>query len=455
MIRRTASALLLAAGLGAGSAFAAVESTPVVLGDDGTTYRLWAGSFGEIFGANSALPADRPILALDVVPPGQALSRLLVPGSEGGEVESSAVLVHDAASDAVHLIWNQRTSGNQVHSQLALRSFGAAGWSAAVEIAGGTLTEKRNLRAAVAHDDYATRLGDADVRVTRRTVHLVWSESSGGETRSYYTPVAFVGGRYLGWNPVVALDDVAVGEAASAVAAPEALRDSPALSLSASGRAVVSFVHSATQRLVTAEIRALPGELGELAEMARGHIVELIGAHAGGDRTALAEMARGHIVELAGRFHDSAKGYLGERAASLILETPAEVEASVLGEMARGHIVELGRAVVDAGLVDDCAGQGFVVGVPPLDPAPGAAFEHLFSLRRIASWSFPAEIGPSPQLFVSPGGTRALLAWESAGQVAYRASLEEGGWTEVRTLDLALMTSAEAWSAVARLVAGN
>lgn len=454
MNRRLLSALLLSGLLAAGAAGAA-QSTPVVLGSDGTSYRLWTGTFGEIFGANPAFPAATPILALDIVPPGQSFLRYLVPGTEGTDTESSAVLLYDASSNSVHLVWNTRTVTNQATSRLALRTFTAAGWSELTEVSGGTIGDKTHLRVALVNDAYSTRIDGNEVRVPRRILHLVWSEAIGGTIRSFYTPVVFVGGRYLGWNPVVALDDLAAGETASESLAPADLRETPSIVASTGGKATAAFIHSATQRLVTAEIDALPGELGELSEMARGHIVELVGTGSAPDRNALAEMARGHIVELATRFHSSAASYLGEGTKNLLLAAPADADGATLAEMARGHIVELGREILDGGLANQCATDGFVLEVPPLAPVPGDTFAHLFALRRQASWALPEGTVAGQRLMTSPAGDRALLAWEAPGQLLYRETVAGGGWSGVRALDLTQMTAAEAWSAVASRVSGD
>jgi hypothetical protein len=451
---RRALTLLAVLALSGASLASAVESTPVALGNDGTGYRLWTGRFVEIFGPNPALPPDTPILALDVIPDGQPLLRYLVPGTGGEEVESSAVLLYDSSSDAVHLVWNSRNSGNQLFSRLALRSYSTAGFSELTEVSGGTLTEKTHLKAALVHDSYATRIGDAEANVARRILHLTWSESAEGTTRSFYSPVAFVAGRYLGWNPVVALDDLASDETAAAAAAPAELAAAPLLQAGPGRKVSIAFIQSSTQRLVTVEAEALPGELGELSEMARGHIVELVGTGVS-DRAQLAQMARGHIVELATKFHPIAAWYLGAGTELVLNAAPSEADGATLAEMARGHIVELGREFLGAGLANVCAGEGIVLEVPPLVPEAGNSFGHLFALRRVSSWELPAETTSGQRLLVSPAGDRALLAWETSGRIQYRETVPGGGWSEVRSLDLAQMSAAEAWGALTRRAAGN
>ena len=437
-------------GLFLASGVWSAQSSPVALGGDGAAYRLWTGTFGEIFGANPALPAETPILALDVIPPGQGLQRYLVPGTEGAESESSAVLLNDPSSGSVHLIWNTRTYGNQTWSRFEMRSFTPAGWSAATEISGGTLTDKINLQVALVNDEFRATLGEVETRIPRRVLHLVWSESSGASTRSYYSPVVFVAGSYLGWNPVVALDELASDESISAVAAPVELQVAPRLVGTAGGKTTAVFVHSTTQRLVFAEIQALPGELGELAEMARGHIIALTGTIDPDDRSTLAEMARGHIVALASKFHSSAAGYLGGRTSDMLLAAPAGADGATLAEMARGHIIALGREILGAGLINVSATEGFLLEIPPLAPTAGLDFSHFLAARRSASLELPADIAPGQRLLTSIRGDLSIIAWEVPGQILYRETTVAGGWSELRSIDLAQVSADEAWGALTR-----
>lgn len=442
--------------------FSAATSTPVEIGSDGTIYRLWSGTFAEIFGtANNALPGDTPVLALDIVPPGQPLLRYLVPGTEGSATESSAALLFDRSSSAVHLVWSSRTVANQTTARLHLRSFTPAGWSDLIELSGGSLTDKSGLRLVLTADDYATSVDGTETRIPRRVLHLVWSENVAGSLRSYYSPVVFVNGRYLGWNPVVALDDLAADEPPLTVEVPVALRAAPSLVATATGKVSASFVHSQTNRLVAVDVQALPGELGELAEMARGHIIELAGVVASGDRALLATLARGHIIELAGHFHPSAAAYIGDRTAELLASAEASIDVPTLAEMARGHIVELGREILATGLANRCAGEEVLLEIPPLDPAAagaGADFSHFFAMRKVASWEIPddlvAAVAADARILVSVDGSRAIVAWSGESHLYYRETEATGSWSPVRDLDLGQISLADAWNAVARRASG-
>ncbi|MEO8274914.1 MAG: hypothetical protein ABI639_01770 [Thermoanaerobaculia bacterium] len=452
---------LLAPGV-ASLASATPVSTPVELGADGTIYRLWSGAFSEVFGpANTAWPGAMPVLALDVVHPGQPLLRYLVPGTEGWSTETSAALLFDRSSDSLHVVWSTRTFANLTTSRLNLRSYSATGWSDLIELSGGSLADKSALRIAQTTDEYGTTVDGVDSRVARRILHLAWSENVAGIVRSYYAPVVFINGKYLGWNPVVALDDLAQDEVVSTSEVPEALRTSPTLVTTPAGDVSISFIQSQTHRLVSVALQALPGEIGELADFARGHIVELASSVGTDDRAQLAALARGHIVELAGRFHSSAAGYFGDSTAALLVAADPATDGPTLGEMARGHIVELGREILAAGLQNRCASSEALLEVPPLDPSAqgaGTAFSHFLALRRVASWELPADLvslgATDLQVLVSANGTRATIAWSDAGHLNYRESDADGVWGPARALDLLQISIGDAWEAIGRHAAG-
>ena len=440
---------------------ATATSTPAELGSDGTIYRLWSGTYGELFGPeSSALPAETPVLALDLVAPGQPLVRDLVPGTEGPETEGSAALLFDSRSSSVHAVWNSRTTANQAVSHLKLRSLTSAGWTELIELSAGSLTDKSALRLALTSDDYAATVDGVETRIGRRILHLVWAETANDFSRAYYTPVVFIDGRYLGWNPVVALDEIATPDPSLSPApvVPIALRAAPTLVATPTGKVTASFIHSLSNRLVTVDVLTLPGELGELAEMARGHIVAIAGIYGGGDRSQLGTMARGHIVAIAGHFHPSAATYIGDRTGEFLASSEASVDIPTLAEMARGHIVARAREILTSGLANRCADEEVVLEIPPLDPAAagaGADFSHFLVMRKVASWQIPDDlVAADARILVSTNGRRATVAWSGEGHLFYRETEAADLWSPLRDLDLGQISLAEAWDAIARRASG-
>ncbi len=452
--------LAVAALCVASPALATVTATPVELGSDGTIYRLWSGTFSELFGPdNAALAGDVPVLALDVVPSGQPLTRLLVPGTDDAATETSAALLFDRSSSSIHAVWNSRTVANLTVSRLHLRSLAPEGWTELIELSGGSLTDKSALRLALTSDEYGTPVDGIETRIARRVLHLVWSETVAEVAHAYYSPVVFANGRYLGWNPVVALDELAIPDPAltSAAPVPLALRAAPTLVATPTGKVTASFVHSESHHLVAVEVQTLPGELGELAEMARGQIVELAAVLGIEGRNQIASLARGQIVELAGDFHPAAAAYIGERTGEMLNTAEASVEGSVLGEMARGQIVELGREILGSGLANLCAVE-LLLEVPPLDSATigtDTSFSHFFAMRQVTRWEVPADlVAPDARILVSADGSRATVAWSGEGHLFYREVDAGGEWSPVRDLDLALVALGDAWDAIERRASG-
>ena len=452
--------LAVAALCAATPAFATATATPIELGSDGTIYRLWSGTFGELFGPeNNALPAARPVLALDLVAPGQALVRHLVPGTEGIETESSAALLFDRHSATIHLVWSARSVANLTVSRLEMRSLAPEGWSQLIELSGGSLTDKSGLRLALTSDDYVTKIDDIATRIPRRVLHLVWVETVAGVAHAYYSPVVFIRGAYLGWNPVVALDEIAPADPEVMPAAPvsAALSAAPTLVATPTGKVTASFVQSQSHHLVAVDVQALPGELGELAELARGHIVALAADLGNGDLAQLGTMARGHIVALASRFHPSAAAFIADRTGELLAAAEASTDGPTLGEMARGHIVALGREILDGGLANLCTGE-LLLEVPPLDPATGGMetpFSHFFAMRPVAQWEVPADLtAADARILISADGSRATIAWSGEGHLYYREVDGEGEWSPVRDLDLAQISIDDAWDAIERRASG-
>lgn len=453
--------LTLAALCVATPAFATATATPIELGSDGTIYRLWSGTFGELFGPdNGTVAAQVPVLALDVAPSGQPLVRHLVPGTEDPATETSAALLFDRSSSSVHAVWNSRTVANLTISRLHLRSLAAEGWTELIELSGGSLTDKSALQLALTSDEYTTPVAGIETRIARRVLHLVWSETVGEVAHAYYSPVVFANGRYVGWNPVVSLDDVAVPDPALTYAAPVplALRASPTLVATPGGEVTASFIHSESHHLVAVEVQTLPGELGELAEMARGQIVELAAIFGAANRAELAAMARGQIVELAARFHPSAAAYIGDRTSALLAAAEPSIDDSTLAEMARGQIVELGREILGSGLANRCTVE-LVLEIPPLDSTTAGtdtSFSHFFAMRRVARWEVPADlVAPDARILVSADGSRATVAWSGEGHLFYREVDAGGEWSPVRDLDLAIVSLADAWNAIERRASGR
>lgn len=459
MTARRLASVLAFAGLLAALPAGALESAPAsAVTAGGVFYKLNTGRFVDLFGPNPALPAEMPVMALDVVPPGQPLQRWVVPGTEGAEVESSSALLFDERSSMLHLVWSSRAEGNVVSARLWLRSFAPEGWVEPIDLSGATLADKRSLQLAVTADSYRTTVGGVETQISRRVLHLAWVEDTERGATAFYSPIVFLDGRYVGWNPVVRLEDLVTVETPSPVAATPALRERPALEVGRGGdRVVVGFVDSRTLRVATVEVRMLPGELGQLAEEARGHIIELGRTMFPSDIPGLATDARGHIIELATAFHPAMATYVADGTRSYLLGADPAAGLEAVADGARGTLVGLGDQVLGAGLTNGCAGQGSLLELPPMVPQEGTDFPQLFSLRSARFWGapeLPAE-AVAPLLIVSPDGERALVGWLAENRLAYRETLPEGFWSEVRTIDLTQVPFNDAFAALESRLSGR
>jgi hypothetical protein len=457
-LRRSAPLLAIAALLAAWPA-AAVESAPAAaVSAGGAFYKLQAGRFVELFGDNTALPAANPVLALDIVPAGQPLQRWVVPGTEGAEFETAPALLFDEPSSTLHLVWNSRAEGNIVSSRLWLRSFGPAGWTEAIDLSGGTIADKRALRLAVTADQYRTVIAGVEAQVSRRVLHLVWIETTDAGATAFYSPIVFLDGQYIGWNPVVRLDDLVTAETASPVPASAALREQPSLEVGRGGdRVMVGFVDSRTLRVATAEVRLLPGELGQLAERARGQIIEYATNRFPQEIPGIAEDARGHIIEYATALHPAMAAYVADGARSFLLGADPAVGLEAFADGARATVLALGDQVIGGGLVNGCAGTGSLLELPPLVPREGADFPQFFELRSVRFWGspdLPAEAS-APMLLVAPDGERVLVGWLAGAQLAYRETLPDGFWSEIHTLDLNQVPFGDAFAALESRLSGR
>jgi hypothetical protein len=456
-LRSALAAPLLAALLA--TPVCAISGPPVdaAVGAAGIFYKVQSGRFVDLFGADPALPPERQVLALDIVVPGQPAARWVVPGTEEADVESSPAVLWDEGISTLHLVWSRRVEGNQTYSQLLLRSLSPTGWSELIDLSGGSIAEKSALRLLETADEYTTTIGESVAVVSRRILHLVWIEIGSGTARAHYSPIVFVDGRYIGWNPVVALDDLVAAETASPVAPAESLRRAPALAPGrGDDRVVVGFVHSTLGRLGTVEIRVLPGEVGELADRARGSIIEL-GQTLFPDKVpALAEQARGSIIELAtASFHPAVAGHVAEGTKSVLLAADPAQGLEGIAEEARGSIIELANQVLGSGLANDCSSEGSLLEVPPLVPQDGSDFSQLLQLRAAAVFGAPEIAGEPPTLLVSPDGTRALVGWIVGSRLEYRETLPDGFWSEIRSLDLAQVPFGDAFTALSSRIAGR
>lgn len=420
-----------------------------VLGADGAVYVAKTGTYGQLFPGGKGTAATDPVVALEVTRPGSPVQRILVPSTANSEVEKSPSLLYEDNSETLFLVW--QSAINSIHPILQLSGFDGSTWSEPIEVTGNPFAPKTSPQMAITRDTFGDLNEEGELVVRQRTfLHLIWEEEveTGGILETFYTPILFIDGSYLGWNPVYKLSSLDPAEAA-VVAGPAglspALVRSPSLQGGRDGRTVVvAFVSSTKQRLISLEIDALPQEFSQLADKARSHIIDL-GRRPNPPRglKAIADEARSHIIDLGRAFHTEIAESLANQVHEKILKSGTQ-DLSFLGEAARSHIIDLGAKLSGRGLRNPMKSAAVarteeIRASAPGSPAPEAPQSSNFIQFRLASSRPAPEVGAvdadALRMFISESGENVLIAWPDQNRVLYRDTRGDG-WNAVREIKL-------------------
>lgn len=416
------------------SAFGAQET---VLGSEGEIYLVKTGTYGELFpGGNDTEPAYH-VLALEVLKPGSALERHLVPGTEGPDLEGAPSLIFEEISKTLLLVWERRR--NVIHPILMLSGYRGT-WLEPKEIVGSPFSPKASPQIAITRDTYKD--GGADRH--RTVLHVVWAEESGNDLiEAFYTPVLLEDGAFAENSPVINLNELddSSPEANAAEPTPELLR---ALRIQ-NGRdertVVVAFASQASHRVNVLEIDSLPADLSLLADGARAQIIE-IGLKNRPNRSAFASQIRGRILEIGKAFHPEVLQGIADHVYSTISKSDESADIKVIADGARAQIIEIGAKLSGRGLRNSTALSSSDIREIPADPtAPPTESglpSYLIQLRLTASRPVPITGTNQLRQFFSPDGTHSLLAWVDGNRVLYRES-SGADWKE--TLEIKLSPS--------------
>lgn len=447
-------ALVLAAGA---VPPANAEVGEAALGAEGEVYIARAGTYGELFpGATAGTSPSTPVLALDILHPDGASQRLLVPSSNGPEIERSPAVLYEEDSETVYLVWE---SQEQIHPLIRLASYDGRSWSPAVRITGGnSLAAKTSPSIAVTRDAYQETVEGEQVTRHRTIVHLLWSEERASVYETFYSPVILEDGVYLGWNPIFNLNELSGSPAPLASPAPAAeLVRAPVLQRGSDGRTVVAaFASATTRRVTTLEVDVLPRELVRLADATRSTIIDVgrrpTSAPITPNLRALAEGARNSIFATGGAsFHDEILRALADQAQGQILAGEGQEIVSI-GEATRSTIIDVGAKfsrrglrgglrpgpnALTAGNADSAVGFDVIEQIFPEGPhADGGLGEaHVLHFQVMTSRPAPRTGSNGVRVFVSESGDNALVSWKEPGKLVYRDTTENG-WAEPRELRL-------------------
>jgi hypothetical protein len=427
------------------------------LGPGGVLYQARTGTFGDLFPDAAAGTAPPPaglaalpdpssvVLALDVTEAGAAPKRLLVPHTEGPEVESSPSLVYEDDSKTIFLVWE--TQLNTIYSVFMLSSFDGSKWSEPIEVIGNPFATKFSPHLAITRGTYHG-LDDQGNTVTRhRTIlHLIWTEGDvAGYFQTAYRPLILEDGIYLGYVATMHLNqfDGSTYKPGTPAAAAN-LVHAPAIQDGRDAQTVVvGFASDRAQSVSTVEVEVLPEELRLLSDDGRSHIID-IGVKRGypKDLQGMADEVRRSILGMSASFQRVVLQTIADRVAAYILSTGAQSASLVsIAEGSRSLIVETGAKFSWRGLrltsevVPAATADPQVVEIAP-QPADGSTPRHqLFQFRLASTRPAPEAGADGVQMFVSRSGEDLLLAWPGKDVVFYRTS-QGTGWDDVHTLKL-------------------
>jgi hypothetical protein len=430
----------------AGSLLAADRQA--ALGDSGEVYFVHTGNYGDLFpGGTDAAPGN-PVLALDIERQGQPLRRILVPGTEGPDVESSPFELYESSSGALFMVWQAQI--NSIHPVLNLSSYKDGSWSPVIEVTGNPFAQKSSPQIAITRDTYNVQdPNDGTYSPAHRTIlHLIWwEESSNGGGNVQYAPIVLLDGTYVGSFQVFSLNSYLTGENASGVTGAAAeLFQAPRIQSGASALSVVvAFADPATQRLATLEISMLPGELVNLSDFVRAHIIESGLQYLPKNITALANDVHDAVQGSGALLHPGVLSYIADQVRAHIIESGTKVPGQLrsIADDVRAHIIESGATMVGSRIDSVTAksdSSAFTPTVEQITTPDGAVGpEHIFQLNIDASRPVPRTAAAPNSIFVSLDGSDAIVSWDLPNEVDYRETTDQGwGPINVLTLDSTL-----------------
>lgn len=429
MLTRIAS-ITLALGFLLSAGASAVDRTGAI-GLEGELYLTRVGPYGILFPKGNAYPANNVVLTLEVSRHGKAPDRLLVPGTEGPEVESASFLVFEEDSKSLYLVWQTNVSSV---NQLVLRSFKDGSFGPPIEVASGTFQASISApQAVVTRNEYSVATEDGGTAVAHRTlIHLIWWQEAGAGNQVLYAPITLLEGIYTGWHPVYSLYDFdqSPDDLAAATEILPQLYRAPRIQTGRNDRSVViSFANERNGRLAVLDVNLLPGEISVIADKIRAHVIE-IGRRKPSTQT-IADKIRAHVIEI---------GRLNPRVLSFLSNDVYE------------HILSRGGQYVDAGnytgLADDVSAYvtrsatnllengrlGEEADTPQILRLAESEDDELgaprLQVRSVFSRPAPRTAAAPTTVFASKDGKAVLVAWDTVSQIRYRETSPEG-WGEV------------------------
>jgi hypothetical protein len=418
------AAFLVVTSLLALGASAAEPGAPqsAVYTSHGVRYQAVLGKLDELFpkpGAGSSVAGEARAFAVDVVRPEGDTVRLLVPRTDGDELELEPALIYEEATSTLFALWLARGANERSHVLFA--ALRENRWSDPISVTRQAMVIERPPSVVLTRE------------ATQRTVvHLSWVASEPGGVHRFYSPIVLAAGRFAGWNPIIDLGRLDAHPGGGS-ASPRGLWLAGGVADGVDLRSVIlATANEATGHLLTARSRVLPLSLVSFSDEARNHLIGV-----GGWRRSPRELADdvgGHLEELEEEVHTGARAYLTRAARAFILKnanviTPNEALADAL----RRHLLEAGASLL---------GQEFeaapetcgLVEVGPDDAEQAEPAAHVLEICRIRDRVLPHIAGEDIAIRASRDGALVLLTWRADGVLWFR--LHDGAaWSEARSIE--------------------
>ncbi len=405
----------------------AAAAEDVIIGPDGSVFKLLNGTYGALFPGGVEAPPNASVLALDVLREGKLVERRLVPETESLSAELSATFHNEERANSIYLLWEGLLNG--AHPQLYITSFDGESWSEVIEITGGIFATKGHPQLVIRRDANPTlkALGLSEDATERAVIFLAWWEKIGQESYKRLAPLILQDGMYIGWNPLLTVAGLLPEKAEGVAVDPNienALRLQPG---SRTSSVTMGFLNSDTGRLMALEVEILPRELSQLAERVSELVLEL-GAEASSNEE-LAHEIRQAVLDYGIEFHPGSLGYLANQIYDFIMTRDEGEPIEILAPKAGIHIIHIGVRFKAHGLEDPLPVD--IIEISQNGENGGAPYHHLKAVV-LADREAPA-VGGQVQLFLSHSGFDALVAWDVENGVSYRETRGQG-WGAVRTV---------------------
>jgi len=429
----------------------AADQPPGAIGANGELYMTEVGAYGDLFAGLTpprGLSAASQVLALDILAPGAAAQRVLIPNTDGSAIESTPALLYEDGTKTLYVLWATRLTS--LKSVLYLASYDGTNWSNPLRITGNPFAGKVSPRLAVTRDSYLDTTVTPPVTRARTVLHLAWAEQDiNGLLEVSYTPLIFEDGVFLGFDAstVQNLNSLETGQATGLAVSPDLVS---ALNLQ-SGRdgrtVVVSFASVTTGRLDTIEIDVLPRELGIIADLVRGQVTTLGPKYYPSRMQDLAGIVATSIMAIGSDFHPEVLQPIADRVHDGIAKWSGGPLQN-LADNLRSMIIDLGFKLSGRGLIlaPSASPTQLVQAGPSSSSSLQLASASSAPVQPSAQWlqfrldsnrPVPAAVGGSGlHVLASQNGKNALVEWQQdASHVVYTSS-DGDGWSDPRTIQL-------------------